>query len=375
MINGFAQQLGQLTAMSNQYGADSRYVLAGGGNTSFKSEDRLWVKGSGTSLATIRAEDFVVLERQKLGKMWDAEYPDDEAAREKAVLKDMMDARIPGENRRPSVETLLHDLFPQKFVLHVHPAMVNGLTCAVEGEAAMQQMFPEALWVAACKPGYILALECKKVMDAYQARTGKVCQVLFLQNHGIFFAADTTGEVDALAQETMAVLQSAICREPALEEVPCDQQKAAAIGAVLQALYGGEQPTAVEFTAKREILNYDPATKGLSPDHIVYCKAKQLILPADADGEKIKALFNAFVAENGYQPKIAFAEGLGMFACGPTEKEALIAQSVMLDAIQVVAYAESFGGVSPMPDWLIKFIVNWEVESYRSKVSLSGKAQ
>jgi len=39
----------------------------------------------------------------------------------------------------------------------------------------------------------------------------------------------------------------------------------------------------------------------------------------------------------------------------------------------VVAYAESFGGVSPMPEFLIDFIVNWKVESYRSKVSLAKK--
>ena len=41
--------------------------------------------------------------------------------------------------------------------------------------------------------------------------------------------------------------------------------------------------------------------------------------------------------------------------------------------IKVVAYAESFGGVSPMPEFLIDFIVNWKVESYRSKVSLAKK--
>ena len=93
-------------------------------------------------------------------------------------------------------------------------------------------------------------------------------------------------------------------------------------------------------------------------------------------GEQIQELFAAFVAENGYKPKVAFAKGLGMFTCGNTLQEAVTAQEVMLDAVKVVAYAESFGGVSVMPDFLIDFIVNWEVESYRSKVSLgSGSAK
>lgn len=368
----YTEQLQALAAMSNKYGADPAYVLAGGGNTSFKSADFLWIKGSGTALATIRAEDFVVLERQLLAQMWNAQYPADEDEREAAVLKDMMDARIKGENRRPSVETLLHDLFPQQYVLHVHPAIVNGITCAKGGEAAMKQLFPEAVWVPACKPGYILALDCKKVMDAYKAQTGKDCNLLFLENHGIFFAGDTVEALDVLAQGVMGKLQEAVKRHPNLEETEFDIDKVVAISPVLRALYGEGEPATVKFTVNEEILNYDPTTKSLSPDHIVYCKAKQMILPEGVDADGVKAAFDAFVAENGYKPKIAFAKGLGMFSCGMTMKEAVTAQTVMLDAIKVVAYAESFGGVSPMPDYLIDFIVNWEVESYRSKVSLAG---
>lgn len=371
-MKNYADQLAALAAMSNKYGANPEYVLAGGGNTSFKSQDLLWVKGSGTSLATIKAEDFVVLERTLLDNMWTAEYPEDEAAREAMVLEDMMAARIKGESRRPSVETLLHNLFPQQYILHVHPAIVNGLTCAKEGAEAMKRLFPQAVWVDACKPGYILALECRKVMDAYKQQTGKDCELLFLQNHGVFFASDTVEGLDALAEMVMNTLAAAVKRSPDLEEVPFDLQKVVAISPVLRALYGNEQPATVKFLANKEILAYDPATKSLSPDHIVYAKAKQLTIPADADGDRVKDLFDAFTAENGYKPKIAFVEGLGMFSCGATMKEAVTAQTVMLDAIKVVAYAESFGGVSPMPQFLIDFIVNWEVESYRSKVSLAA---
>ena len=370
----YTEKLAALAAMSNKYGANPEYVLAGGGNTSFKSADRLWIKGSGTALATIKPEDFVVLERSLLNEMWTADYPAEEAAREAAVLQDMMDARIKGETRRPSVETLLHDLFPQEYILHVHPAIVNGITCSVEGAAAMKRLFPDAVWVDACKPGYILALECKEKMDAFKAETGKDCNLLFLQNHGIFFAGNTTEELDVLAESTMAKLAAAIVEAPKMEEMEYDLEKVVAISPVLRALYGETQPATVKFTVNPEILAYDPTTKSMSPDHIVYAKAKQLVLPADVDGDGIKAAFDAFVAENGYKPKIAFVAGLGMFSMGATMKEAVTAQTVMLDAIKVVAYTKSFGGVSPMPEFLIDFIVNWEVESYRSKVSLAGGA-
>ncbi len=361
-LHMYKAQLDALAAMSNHYGADPELVLAGGGNTSYKTEKNLWIKGSGTSLATIRGSDFVVMEREKLANMWNAQYPAEEAAREAAVLEDMMNARVAGETRRPSVETLLHDLFPQSYILHVHPAIVNGITCSVEGQAAMKRLFPEAVWVEACKPGYILALECKNKMAAYQATYGRDCNLLFLQNHGIFFAADTVAGIDELAHRVMRALKEASANRPDLSEATVDREKAEAIRSELAALYGGE----ASFMTCPEILGYDPATKSLSPDHIVYAKAKQLAVSPE---DNLKARFEAFTAENGYKPKIIFVAGLGMFSCGASKSEADTALAVMLDAIKVVAYAKNFGGVSPMPEFLIDFIVNWEVESYRAKVS------
>lgn len=372
----FVNELKALAGMSNKYGANPELVLAGGGNTSFKNAEKLWVKGSGTSLATIKAEDFVELDRPLLDQMWNRQYSEDEAQREAEVLADMMYARARGENRRPSVETLLHNLFPQSYVLHVHPTLVNGLTCSVEGKKTMNRLFPDAVWVDACKPGYILSLECKKVMDAYKLENGKDVQVLFLQNHGIFFAADSVDAIDILAQDVMDKLANAISRPLQLENSEFDIEKVVAISPVLRMLYGENQPATVKFTVNPEILAYDASIKSLSPDHIVYAKAKQLVLPEDVTQDQVKELFDAFVAETGYKPKIAFVKGLGMFSCGMTVQEAVTAQEVMLDAIKVVAYAQSFGGVSVMPDFLIDFIVNWEVESYRSKVSLaSGNAK
>ena len=53
-----------ITKMSNRYGSDPAYVLAGGGNTSFKDEKFLYVKPSGVSLAAIKENDFVKMDRE-----------------------------------------------------------------------------------------------------------------------------------------------------------------------------------------------------------------------------------------------------------------------------------------------------------------------
>lgn len=84
--------LEQLAQMSNRYGADSEYVLAGGGNTSWKDETRLYIKPSGVSLKEIRPEDFVPMDRARLNEMLTAQYPADDKEREALALEKMMAA-------------------------------------------------------------------------------------------------------------------------------------------------------------------------------------------------------------------------------------------------------------------------------------------
>ena len=54
-------EIEKLVEVSRKYGSDDRYVIAGGGNTSFKTAERLWVKASGHALATIDEDGFEVV--------------------------------------------------------------------------------------------------------------------------------------------------------------------------------------------------------------------------------------------------------------------------------------------------------------------------
>ena len=53
-----------ITELSHRYGADPAFILAGGGNTSYKDEKYLYVKPSGVSLAAIAEGDFVKMDRE-----------------------------------------------------------------------------------------------------------------------------------------------------------------------------------------------------------------------------------------------------------------------------------------------------------------------
>ena len=365
------EKLLALAEMSNKYGKDSRYVLAGGGNTSYKNDTTLYIKGSGTSLATIKPEEFVRLDRQKLNDVWAKTYSDEEAKRESEVLEDMMNARMPGEARRPSVETLLHNLFPYAYVLHLHPALVNGVTCSKNGEKTVNELFPKAVWVENSKPGYLLAALCRGKLGDYEKKNGEFPKVLFLQNHGIFFSADTTEELDKIVSKIMNGIESKISEAYDDSEAEFDSTKAASVAPVIRMLYGDGELASVKFRTNKSVLEYDPETKSFTPDHIVYCKAFPLIVE---DGDDIKAKFADYTAINGFKPKVVYYKGLGIFGVGSTIKEADTAATVFLDAVKISVYAKSFGGCSCMPEDLVEFIVNWEVESYRAKVSLSADA-
>ncbi|MGN1346406.1 MAG: SDR family NAD(P)-dependent oxidoreductase [Eubacteriales bacterium] len=368
-----------LVEFSNRYGKNPAFVLAGGGNTSYKDKENLYIKGSGTSLASITADGFVKMDRSRLAKIWENQYSADTAAREAEVLRDLMASKCIGEEaKRPSVETLLHDLFPQTYILHVHPSSVNALTCSAGAEAKVKELFPDAVWVDECEPGYILASNCRTKLLAYRETTGKNANVVFLQNHGIFFAADTSDELDVVVASVMDKIASLLTVKPDFSECETDTAAAAKIAPVLRMTYDADGGAAVVFTCNREILKYAESAEAfavlrepLSPDHIVYCKAEPLFLE-DFSVEAIQAAFAELQERRGFLPKVVFAKGIGMFTIGKTVKEARTAAAVWQDAMTITTLSVNFGGVRHMAPSMVDFIVNWEVESYRAKVSLAG---
>lgn len=379
----------RLIEMSRKYGSNADFVLAGGGNTSYKDENTLYVKASGVSLGQIDKNGFVAMNRNALDSMWENTFSSDEKTRESEVLDLLMAAKCEPELKlRPSVETLLHNLFEQKYVLHVHPTLVNALTCSINGEKMAASLFPDALWVPITKPGYTLAALCRKEMNEYKRKNGKNLQVMLLQNHGVFFAADTTEEIDTLVDNMMKTLKKAV-GDTAFTQSPVLSEYASVIAPCLRMLYKKQEhcnSSIVQYFSNTIIQKYintadsfSVILKSPTPDHIVYCKAQPLYVPFDGDVDAfyttLESSFAAFKDRNKYTPKIVAVQGVGVFACGQTIKEASTARALFEDAIKVIEFADSFGGYLPMTDELIDFIVNWESESYRQKAAAVATSQ
>ncbi len=362
--------LDELVKFSNSFGSDEELVLAGGGNTSGKDGNVMYVKGSGTRLSTITGDGFVKMDRSLLADIFKKEYPLDDAQREACALSDLMAARMPGEEgKRPSVETTLHSLFEQTFVLHLHPALVNGLTCGINGEKTARELFgDDFVWVDLCKPGYVLAKLCKELMEAQKAKTGKPVNTVILQNHGIFLASDEADSLGELLGRVLTALKARVKRFPNFEYGYPDVGLTAEYMKAVEAYNSELIPVfetgadAVEYSRTPEAA--EVLMKPFTPDHIVYCKANPLF--CGAPGE-LSAGIDGYVKKYGYMPKIVIAGNCGFFSLDKTESGAMTAAEVFKDAVKIAVYSESFGGALHMTDELTDFIVNWEVESYRSK--------
>jgi len=372
--------LSALITMSRKYGTEE-YVLAGGGNTSVKDGNTLYVKGSGTSLAEIAPEQFVAMDMRKLAAMLEKEYPTDDDAREGEALADVLAARLPGEEaKRPSVEALLHGIFPQKYMLHVHPPLVNGLSCGKDGERICSETFGDgAVWIPLTKPGFTLAAVCKKAFDESRQKTGVFPNIAILKNHGICIAADTLDEIDRITSNIMDALEKRLIDKPDFSEVEFDAEAVCRIAPALRMLYSQDGRASAVFFTNRTAAKFAsglnemaPIALPFSPDHIVYCKASPMFVEPDCD---VAMEFGNFKKLNGYAPKIVAVKGLGFFALGKDVKEAHIARAVFTDAMKVAVYAGSFGGYLPLPRDFTDFILNWEAENYRQKVSQAGMAK
>lgn len=389
------KQIEDLIAISRKFGQDSRFVIAGGGNTSYKDENRLWVKASGHALATITEDGFAVLDRALLNEMGEKAYNEDTAIREEQVKNDLSVACIT-KDRRPSVETSLHNCMGFAFVVHLHPTLVNGLMCSVNAEAACKEIFPDALYIEYTDPGYTLFKKVYDRIKAYKAEKGKEPQVIFLQNHGIFVGGDTTAEIEGIYSEVLGKLEAKVAALPegdtAVSEtvtdvVPAIRQMLSRSGRSFKTLKVTKNALVDFFidgcsvTSTGSVTDcpgksgFDKIAKPFTPDIIVYCKSSYIFIEAESDEEILKQAeeeIEAFVSGKGYTPKVLLIKGIGLIAVGDSSRNAQIITDVFTDAMKVAFYAQSFGGEHPMERAWIDFIDNWEVENYRRKVASSA---
>src|SRR5919107_3617560 len=202
-----ADVLSQLVVASNLLGANRAVSNFGGGNTSAKGTavdhtgrevPVMWVKGSGSDLATMGAQHFTGLKLDEVLPLFERDEMSDEDM-VAYLSRCMLDPAMP----RASIETLLHAFVPAPHVHHTHPDGINVLAGTADGERLVHECFGDAAaWIPYIRPGFTLS---KQVREA--ARSNPGLKLVVLAKHGLVVWGDTAEEA---YRKTIEVINQAV---------------------------------------------------------------------------------------------------------------------------------------------------------------------
>lgn len=429
--NEFKSDLDLRVYTSRLLGQDSSLVLHGGGNTSVKStatnlfgksEEILYVKGSGWDLATIEAEGFapvkmeMLLEMAKLGTLSDSD-----------MVKYQRLAMTNPSAPNPSVEAILHAIIPYKFVDHTHADAVVTITNTEEGEARIKELYgSRVLIIPYIMPGFVLA---KLVYEMTKNLEWDEIDAMVLMNHGLFTFSDdakvsyentikfvsmaedylaSKGAVIELSEVETSLLKEkllnlgsgtfgnanpwhsplcvpSMCEDTSsispkvelLELVKIRQEVSKLKGEATISLFN-DSALAQQFS-KENVEQI--ATRGpLTPDHVIRTKRIPAIV-----GEDFRADLASFVKE--YEeyfytnkkdetmlnpaPNFAILKNRGSLSFGKSIKEAKIIQDINEHTFEAILKAEKLGGYKALSASEIFEVEYWELEQAKLKKSSS----
>ena len=378
-------EIKELLSISNHYGASKDYVIAGGGNTSYKDESTIWIKASGQSLADLTEEGLVAMSREKLHKISTGQYSDDPSKREEQVKQDLYQSILdPAKKTRPSVETSLHELIQYRFVVHLHPTIVNGLLCSRNAKKLTDKLFGEsALFIPYTDPGYTLFKKLETDILLYRSKFSRDPQIILLENHGSFVGADTTEEIRTIYGQIIEKIEKEVPPIKEITPLPYNPLMHKVLPALRMILASGK-PGVIRYRHNSLLAGYyvnqqefHKISMPLTPDIIVYCKSRYIYIDHSSSAEKILESLSYqlphFINEYGYSPKVIVIKDMGAFAVADNYSSAESILDVYQDMAGITSIASALGGVKYLTPEQVSFIDNWEVENYRRKVA-AGEA-
>ena len=182
--------------LSAMIGKNYMFVQGAGGNSSYKDNNKMWVKASGKWLSTAAEENiFVIVDLNIIQQNIKTNN-----------TNPLEGSYAESNNLRPSIETTLHALMRHKVVFHSHPIELLSLLILDDAELKLKELLKDFnwAWVPYVRPGEELT---NKVQEVVQ--DNKV-DVLLLGNHGL-----VVGAQDALkASKIMGKILNCCKRNP-----------------------------------------------------------------------------------------------------------------------------------------------------------------
>ncbi|MCL3780840.1 class II aldolase [Prolixibacteraceae bacterium JC049] len=362
------EHIKSLLQMAHEYGQNSAYVIAGGGNISYKTSDKLWVKASGTSMSTLAESDLVSLSREKLDIISKKQYSDVESICEQQVKEDLNAAIIDETGKRPSVETSLHNLMNFPFVVHTHPILVNSLMCSKNAQSLTEQLFPKALYIEYTNPGYTLFKKIEERIKQFREANNTEAAIIFLRNHGVFVGTNSQEEVNQIYKDIDKQLINKLSQDlPLIEEFKFEAQLDVFNNFLAsKGLVSCTRKNTITQLFCSNAEQFAKVSLPFTPDDIVYCKSSYIYCISTDD---LIPAINEFESTKGYLPKVAIIENEGIIAIEDSEKSAQTVLDIFENMMKVSYLSNNWGGPQFMTPEQISFIDNWEVENYRRKMA------
>jgi len=380
---------------SRLLGANPDLVLHGGGNTSVKGAwkdifcndvDTLYVKGSGSDLATIEQKDFVAVRLEAMLKLSRLDKLSDiDMARELKLAS--LDPASPA----PSVEAILHAAIPHRFVDHTHADAIVAITNTAEGEARVREIYgDEVIVLPYVMPGFDLAKLCAEVFPT-QATARTVGMVLM--NHGIFSFGDTARqsydrmiELVGRAEEYLnsnapLEIPSPIVSSADWTSLPALRRKLSATAGFPMLLRSCANSATLSFARHPKaarISQRGPAT----PDHVIRTKRLPMFgRDVDAYAQAYRQYFdrNAKTADPALTmldpaPRVIVDAEFGLVTAGRSARDTKIIEDIYLHTQDIILRSEGLGGYQALGETDLFRVEYWDLEQAKLKKAGVPKA-
>lgn len=404
--SGLQSGLEELVYRSNLIGADARVCNWGGGNTSSKmlvSDFRgrevevLFVKGSGSNLATMKAGNFTGLRMDDIRPLIEKEeMPDEEMV---AYLAHCM---IDSSHPRSSIETLLHAFLPFKHVDHTHPDAIISICCADNGKEVAKEIFGDRfVWVPYVRPGFTLSK-----MIAEGVRANPEAELVLMEKHGLVTWGETSAacyeQTIRIINEAEAYIEARIDEGKLFggrkhEPLPADVRRRI-LSEVMPAVRGAvsdekrmilsfdDEPDVLEFVCGKDSVELSQVGAAC-PDHLVHTKVVPLFIDwkpdaEDSEGLKAKLLkgvsdykeqYKAYFERNRTEgdsmfeaaPRVILIPGIGMINTGKSWAMSQVSGMLYHRAIAVMRGATSLGRFVSLSENESYNVEYWPLELYK----------
>ncbi len=398
--------LDQLVYRSNIIGTDRRVCNYGGGNTSSKTIEKdfrgrdvevMYVKGSGSDLATMKAGNFTGLRMDDIRPLFEKPEMSDED-----MVAYLANCMIDSKHPRASIETLLHAFLPFKHVDHTHPDSIISLCCADNGKELAKEIFGDRfVWVPYIRPGFTLSK-----MIAEGVLNNPKAELVLMEKHGLVTWGETS---EACYAQTIKIISEA----EAFIEARIDAAKTFG-GAkyetlpaeVRQNIAAKVMPTirGAVSDAKKMILSFDDADDVLQfvsgqdsaklsqvgaacPDHLVHTKVVPLFIDWTPDANDIDGLiaklkegvaaykeqYTAYFERNKNEgdvmfeaaPRVILIPGVGMINTGKSWAMSQVSGALYHRAIAVMRGATALGNFVSLSENESYNVEYWPLELYK----------